>query len=121
MSPPSGAGRKQSTKEGLGGRQHTDGPTDSGFDLGSQDQAAAILYLAVTFSKMGLFALTCLEPSQGAWEEVSQGGLGDLQVSLCALKKSTVGHSYIQNRSSQGLWGAGTMGKQGQWGNRVQD
>lgn len=109
MSPPSGDGRKQSTKEGLGGRQHTDGPTDSGSDLGSQDQAAAILYLAVTFSKVGLFALTGLEPSQGAWEEVSQGELGDLQVSLCALKKSTVGHR---------IGAARDCGEQGQWGNR---
>lgn len=73
--------------------------------ISGQDQAAAILYLAVTFSKMGLFA------SQGAWEEASQGGLGHLQVSLCALKKSPVGHSDFQNRSSQGQWGAGTMGE----------
>lgn len=79
--------------------------------ISGQDQAAAILYLAVTFSKMGLFALTCLEPSQGAWEEASQGGLGHLQVILCALKKSPVGHSDFQNRSSQGQWGAGTMGE----------
>lgn len=81
--------------------------------ISGQDQAAAILYLAVTFSKMGLFALTCLEPSQGAWEEASQGGLGHLQVILCALKKSPVGHSDFQNRSSQGQWGSKDSGGTG--------